>query len=148
MEESKHPLIYFSNYCEIRNGKQVVENELLKIKRLLLFPLRFKILQGNRFVRRRSLSLGNGICCPAVTFAKYNLPNPVFSVRFRSDEDWEAWEKLSRLKGEFIYDTSIQVGIEFIKVSETSIIIGESIRKKEDFAMFCKFWPSGSPEFF
>lgn len=141
LENSKHPLIYFSDYCEIRNGEQVVENNLLKIKRLLLFPLRFKVLHGNRFVRRRSLSLGNGICCPAVTFAKCNLPNPVFSVHFRSDEDWEAWEKISKLKGEFIYDASIQVGHRIHKESETSIIIGESIRKKEDFEMFCKFWP-------
>lgn len=141
LEASKHPLIYFSDYCEIRNGEQVEKNKLLKIKRLLLFPLRFKILQGNQFIRRRSLSLGNGICCPAVTFAKDNLPDPVFSVRFRSDEDWEAWEKLSKLKGEFIYDASIQVGHRIHKESETSIIIGESIRKKEDYVMFCKFWP-------
>lgn len=141
LEKSKKPLIYFSDYCEIRNGKRIDGNQLLRIKRMLLFPLRAKLLQKSRFVRRRSLSLGNGICCPSVTFAVNNLPNPVFSVHYRSDEDWEAWERISKLKGDFIYDSSIQMGHRIHEESETSIIIGDNARSKEDYEMFCKFWP-------
>lgn len=40
LEESKHPLIYFSDYCEIRNGEKVRNNGLLKTKRMLLSPLK------------------------------------------------------------------------------------------------------------
>ena len=141
LEQSKKPLIYFSDYCEVRNGKKVISNQLLRIKRILLFPLRAKVLQNSRFVRRRSLSLGSGICCPAVTYAKNNLPNPVFQVRYRSDEDWEAWERLSRLKGAFLYDSTIQMGHRIHEESETSIILGDNARNKEDYEMFCKFWP-------
>ena len=141
LEKSNSPLIYFSDYCEIRNGKRVSNNQLLKIKRILLFPLRGKIFQNSIFVRRRSLSIGNGICCPSVTFAKDNLPNPVFTVHFRSDEDWEAWERLSKLKGAFVYDSSIQMGHRIHEESETSIIIGDNVRSKEDYEMFCRFWP-------
>ena len=32
LEESKHPLIYFSDYCEIRNDEKDRENGLMKIK--------------------------------------------------------------------------------------------------------------------
>ena len=141
MKRSKHPLIYFSDYCEIRNGKKVISNQLLKIKRFLLLPLRVKVFQNSRFVRRRSLSLGNGICCPAVTFAVRNLPNPVFAVHFRSDEDWEAWERLSRLKGGFLYDATVQMGHRIHEESETSVILGDNARSREDYEMFCKFWP-------
>lgn len=141
LRENKNPLIYFSDYCEIRNDCNVNSNTLLKVKRILLFPLRFKCFQKSVFVRRRSLSLGNGICCPAVTFAVKNLPNPVFNVHFRSCEDWEAWEKLSKLKGAFLYNHSIQMGHRIHEESETSIIIGDSARKVEDYEMFCKFWP-------
>ena len=141
LERCKKPLIYFSDYCEIRNGKKVVNNQLLRIKRILLLPLRINLLQRSRFIRRRSLALGNGICCPAVTFAVNNLPNPVFTVNFRSDEYWEAWERISKLKGCFLYDSSIQMGHRIHEESETSIILGDNARSKEDYEMFCKFWP-------
>lgn len=142
LEQSKKPLIYFSDYCEIRNGEKVSSNRLLKVKRILLFPLRAKMIRGNKFVRRRSLSLGSAICCPAVTYAVNNLPNPVFQVRYRSDEDWEAWERISKLKGDFLYDSTIQMGHRIHEDSETSLIIGDNMRSIEDYEMFCKFWPS------
>ena len=141
MEKSKKPLIYFSDYCEIRNGKRVSNNTLLKVKRLLLLPLRIKFLQRCRFIRRRSLSLGSAICCPAVTFAAENLPETVFTVHFRSCEDWEAWERISKMKGEFVYEPKILMGHRIHEGSETSIIIGDNARSKEDYEMFCKFWP-------
>ena len=69
---------------------------------------------------------------------KNNLPNPVFRVHFRSNEDWEAWERLSKMKGEFLYDSTIQMGHRIHEESETSIIIGDNARSKEDYEMFCK----------
>ena len=55
---------------------------------------------------------------------------------------WEAWERLSKMKGEFLYDSTIQMGQYRIhEESETSIIIGDNARSKEDYEMFCKFWP-------
>ena len=45
LEQSKKPLIYFSDYCEIRNGRRVTDNRLLKAKRILLFPLRGKLFK-------------------------------------------------------------------------------------------------------
>lgn len=141
LEHSRNPLIFFTDYCEIRNNKLIKNNALLRIKRLLLFPLRGKLFRASKFVRRRSLSLGNGICCPSVTFAVNNLPDPVFRVHFRSDEDWEAWERISRLDGEFIYCPKILIGHRIHEESETSAILGDNARYREDYEMFCKFWP-------
>lgn len=141
LKNSKQPLIFFSNYCEIRKDEFVYKNRLLQIKRFLLMPLRLSIFRGSRFIRRRSLSLGNAICCPSVTFAVKNLPDPVFNVHFRSDEDWEAWEKISKLKGEFLYDAGILMAHRIHEESETSVILGENARYTEDYEMFCKFWP-------
>ena len=141
LEHSRNPLIFFTDYCEIRNNKLIKNNALLRIKRLLLFPLRGKLFRASKFVRRRSLSLGNGICCPSVTFAVNNLPDPVFRVHFRSDEDWEAWERISRLDGEFIYCPKILMGHRIHEESETSAILGDNARYREDYEMFCKFWP-------
>ena len=72
---------------------------------------------------------------------KREFTKPVFRVHFRSNEDWEAWERLSRLKGDFLYDSTIQMGHRIHEESETSVIIGDNARSKEDYEMFCKFWP-------
>lgn len=141
MEKKLHPLILFTDYAELREGKVTRENRLLKIKRLMLAPLSVSWLQDIRFVRRRILSLGCPICCPAVTFRKENLPDKVFSPGFRSAEDWEAWEKLSRIKGSFIYLPEIGMYHRIHKDSETTAILQEHARVKEDYEMFCKFWP-------
>ena len=72
MRKEKRPLIWFSDYAEIRNGQIVKNNKLLHIKRMMLLPLRIKGFWKSRFIRRRVLSFGCPICCPSVAFAKDN----------------------------------------------------------------------------
>lgn len=139
--EARDPLILFTDYGEIRNGEKVLANHLLKIKRILLKPLELKAFHNSVFIRRRILSMGSPICCPSVTYNLKALEQPIFSAGFRSDEDWEAWEKLSGLKGSFVYVKEILIYHRIHQDSETSVILGDSARGKEDFMMFCKFWP-------
>ena len=142
MAKAKKPLIWFSNYYEIRGGQKVTRNKLLLIKRLLISPLRLKSLSGFSAVRRRCLSLGNSICCPTVTFAACNLPKAIFTPHFRSNVDWQAWENLSKLRGSFLYDSKMLLGHRIHEESETSKVIGDSGRTAEDLEMFQKFWPA------
>lgn len=143
ISEAHKPIIYFTNYGEVRNGKISQTSRMLKIKRFMLLPLKLKQLQKYIFIRRSILAMGDSICCPSVTFVKNNadLPEQVFSHGFRASEDWEAWEKLSRLKGEFVYNDCVLVLHRIHEESETSIILGENKRQEEDFVMFQKFWP-------
>lgn len=140
-EKAKNPLILFTDYAELRNGKVVSNNRLLKVKRILLFPLKLPLFWNSKFVRRRVLSLGCPICCPAVTLAKDNLPDQVFKAGFRSAEDWEAWEMLSKRKGAFAYTRTIGMYHRIHAESETSVILGDNARIQEDYVMFKKFWP-------
>ncbi len=140
MESSQKPLIFCSNYYEIRNGKKVTGNRLLKIKRLLIAPLMIKQWQHFTLVRRWCLAFGNSICCPSVTFAARNLPSEIFSVQFRSDVDWQTWERLSKMPGSFCYDSAMLVGHRIHDGSETSKVIGDGQRTGEDLEMFRKFW--------
>jgi len=141
INEHKHPLIAFTDYGEIRNGTRVTNNRLLNIKRIMLFPMRIRKLQEIRFIRRRILSFGSPICCPSVTFVKENLPKTIFTSGYRSDVDWQAWEKLSRYKGAFVYCKEILMFHRIHEDSETTAIIADNDRTREDFDMFCKFWP-------
>ena len=75
----------------------------MNIKRFLLFPLRTHRLWPSRAVRRISLSFGSAICCPSVTYVRPHWPETLFAAGYRSDIDWQAWERISRLKGDFVY---------------------------------------------
>ena len=140
-KKCRHPLILFTDYNELRNGKTVTSNQLLKVKRLMLSPLKLSILWKNRFVRRRILSLGSAICCPAVTLALENLGDFCFKNNMKSNIDWQAWEELSRKKGEFAYTAKAGMEHRIHQESTTSELIEKKGRKEEDLYMFRKFWP-------
>lgn len=141
LETSKRPLIFFTDYAEIRNGEKITNNKLLKIKKIMLWIMRPRMFWNSRFIRRRVLSMGSPICCPSVTFIKPNLPEVVFQHGFRASEDWEAWEMISKLKGEFVYCNKILTLHRIHEDSETSKILEDNKRVEEDYEMFCKFWP-------
>lgn len=143
LQKSENPLIFFSDYYEIRNGEKVTGTRLLKIKRFMLLPLRIRSLQKSRWLRRRILSFGSPICCPAVTYAAYNLPVPIFKNNYQACEDWEAWEMLSRLKGAFLYDSRRLMGHRIHAASETSMAIKNQKRSQEEYEMYLRFWPGG-----
>lgn len=141
-KKASKPLIFFSDYYEIRDRRMVRRSLLLGIKRLMLLPLRPATLQGSRWVRRRILSLGSPICCPSVAFFRENLPETVFRNHFQTNEDWEAWERISRRKGQFLYCKEALVAHRIHEGSATSFAIREDGgRTREDMEMYRKFWP-------
>lgn len=137
----EHPLIGFCDYNEIRNGKTITQSQLLKVKRLMLLPLRLRCLWSSRMIRRRILALGNAICCPSVTFVLDNLKRPIFINNMKSNIDWQAWEEISRQKGEFAYVPVAVMKHRIHEESTTSELLEVNGRCKEDLYMFCKFWP-------
>ena len=139
-QKNKFASIIFTDYYEIKNNEKVMTNKNLKIKRILLFPLRRSA--KSRFKKRCALRLGNAICCPAVTFNKDLVKTPVFNCNFKCDVDWYAWEKLSNKKGEFAYIKEKLMGHRVHEESTTTEIIKDNIRTKEDLEMLKKFWPT------
>ena len=141
MNTTSLPLVAFSDYYELRENSFVYNTTMLKIKRAMLLPLRLKMFQNSRFIRRRVLSIGDPICCPAVTFCLDNVERPIFQHGFRSCEDWEAWEKISRQKGSFSYIYEPLMCHRIHEDSATTAIIKDNARVEENYVMFCKFWP-------
>ena len=138
---SSCPLISFTDYGELRGGRTADSNRLLKVKRILLAPLKLNVFKSSRFVRRRILSLGSSICCPSVTFCVDSLPTPLFLSDMKCDLDWEAWERFSKLKGDFLYVPNILMRHRIHEESETTALIEDNTRSKEDLIMLEKFWP-------
>lgn len=133
--------IIFTNYYEIKANDKVYKNTNLKIKRILLSPLKMKRLSGFKFVKRLTLRFGNAICCPAVTFVNKNCPDKVFEADYKANIDWVAWEKLSKNTGKFIYNNKCLMGHRISLDSTTTDIINQGIRTNEDYELLCKFWP-------
>ncbi len=133
--------IIFTDYYEIRNKEKIYSNLNLKIKRVLLFPLRTRFLSKYKFCKRWVIRFGNGISCPAVTFVKNNCPKQVFTSEYKCNVDWYAWEKLSKINGRFIYIKDKLMGHRISETSTTTDIIKQGIRTKEDYQMYIKFWP-------
>lgn len=139
-----HPTssIIFTDYYEVRGNKKVYTNSLLKIKRILLTPIRLKKSLKSKHFKRSILRFGNSVCCPAVTFVTANCPHDIFKSNFKCNVDWHAWETLSKEKGAFTYISKPLMGHRISEDSTTTAIINQGIRTKEDYEIFRRFWPT------
>ena len=136
-----HPIILFSDYWELRGDQKSQNSSVMKVKHSMLAPLRLHAFWKSRFVRRRILSMGNAVCCPAVTLVKDAVPLPLFQNNMKSNIDWQAWERLSRQKGEFAYLAEPLMCHRIHEHSTTSELLEINGRQEEDLFMFRKFWP-------
>lgn len=141
-EKNPDLLLFFTNYGELRSGEPVDSNRLLSVKRAMLFPIKDGRLMRSRFTRRRILSLGSAICCPSVSFNLQRLRKPIFESTMKCDLDWQAWEKISKQNGAFYYDSTILMRHRIHEESETTHLIEDNTRGREDLEMLNKFWPS------
>lgn len=141
VNNAEKPLIFFTNYGEIRDGANVDNNKLLNVKRSMLAPLKIPAFKNSKLVRRRILAFGSAICCPSVTLCLDNVDIPVFQKGMKGGLDWQAWERISRLDGAFLYDPEILMYHRIHEGSETSSLIRDDTRAAEDLFMYEQFWP-------
>lgn len=141
IEAEPNFIIIYTNYYEEKQGVLEDKNINLRIKKIMNTLMYFRIVQKSKWIRRRLLSLGNPICCPSVTFNKNQVCEDLFSPKFKNAADWDAWERLSKLDGAFIYCPEHLMAHRVHGESTTSLNIQNNIRKQEDLIMFQRFWP-------
>lgn len=147
-KKNKDALILFPDYYEIRGKQKIFSNINLKIKKLLLSPLRSTKRANAKWRKRAVLALGNSICCPAVTFVNGNIcEDEIFPRDLLCNVDWKAWEILSRKQGRFVYIRKMLMGHRVHEGSTTTEIIRDNIRTKEDFDILKSFWPAPLAKF-
>lgn len=143
INKSKRPIIAFTNYKEMHNGKIDEKDSLMVIiKRIMLQPLRIKWLRGSRFGKWFCQCLGDPITHPSVTYIKKEMPKDCFREQYKSAMDWDLWQRLSKQKGEFVYVNDILFFHRMHGETATAKLIEASDnRYKEDFELMCRFWP-------
>lgn len=139
LEKGKDFIIAFTDYREIKNGKIIPLTTNLKIKKILLSPL--KIFKKSRFIKKMVLSLGASICCPSVTINTKITGKKPYKTELKCDLDWDTWNEMTKYKGRFLYINKELMNHRIHEESETSNLIENNIRLEEDFIMFKKFWP-------
>lgn len=141
-EETDDAIIIFTDYYEIKNNKKVYTNTNLKIKRILLTPLKIRINANKKWAKKAVLKFGNAISCPTVTFNKEKIKFPVFDCDLTCNVDWNAWERLYKNKGSFAFVNKCLMGHKVSIETTTTEIINSGIRTKEDYEIFKRFWPN------
>ncbi len=139
--KDKNTMFLFTDYYEARNGEKVNSNKLLRIKRMMNYPLSLSVFYSSKFVRRRMLSIGCAICCPSVTFVRKNIGKNPFVEQYKNSCDYATWVKFSKKKGSVIYIKKQLLGHRIYPESTTSFNLSENIRKREDLEILCDFWP-------
>lgn len=134
-------IMAFTDYYELKMGKKITSNLLLNIKRIMNFPLSLSVFYKSRWMRRRTLSIGDAICCPAVTYVKKNAGENIFDTTYKNSCDYKTWVDLANKQGSFIYIRKKMLGHRIYAESATTLNLSENIRKKEDLEIMCEFWP-------
>lgn len=145
IEKNRNFVIAFSDYRELKNGKEIPLTSNLKIKKILLFPLRFG--GKSKFWKRRVLSLGCPICCPSVTLNKKIVGDKPYITNLKCDLDWDTWDKMASMEGKFIYIHKELMQHRIHEESETSNLIQNNVRLEEDLLMLKRYWPEKIAEF-
>lgn len=135
-------LIIYTDYYEYRVDHKVMNNRIMKIKRWMNNPLAKEKNYGKKSVRLRLLSIGDAICCPAVTYNKKNVGDNPFDTQYINSCDYKTFVDLARNEGAFIYIPQQLVAHRIYPESATSLNLSENIRQKEDYEIFREFWPA------
>lgn len=134
-------LILFTDYAELSGDAVIKNSRLLAVKRRMNAPLRRRGLQKSKFIRNRILSMGSSICCPSVIFHKSILGNFSFDPSYKCDLDWDAWSRIARRKGAFVYIPAPLMGHRIHEESETTRLLKSGERFAEDLSMMRRYWP-------
>lgn len=143
LNAASKPQIAMTCCYEMQNGRKVTHKDFinLRVKRWLLAPLRAKGLRSAGLIKRAAVSFANPVCCPSVTYVKSSLPGKLFDESLKYSVDWDAWIRLSRGKGDFVYIPHMLVGHRVYAGSSTMTMSANGQREKEDRQILRAVWP-------
>jgi glycosyltransferase involved in cell wall biosynthesis len=139
-KSNSNSLLVFTDYREIKNAKEVKFSLIILVKKLLLFPFLVKDNFSNRFIKRSILSFGNPISCPTVMFNVDNIGPFEFSDKYQYNLDWEAWLRLAKVEGKFIYVNQKLMLHRIHNESQTILQIQDDNRLREEEMIFTTIW--------
>jgi hypothetical protein len=136
-------LMLFTNYDELVHEHKLMQHSRnLFVKDIVLLPLLFKNGITSGLLKNILLRFGNPISCPTVMFNKHAIGNFEFSRDYVCALDWDAWVRLTRKKGLFVYVNKRLIIHRIYKESQSYIATENKLRLIEERAILSRMWPS------
>jgi hypothetical protein len=133
-------LMIFTDYKEIAGDHKKKVSLIIFVKKALLSVFLLKNNIKSNFLKRSILSFGNPISCPSVMFNVKNIGPFEFSEEYQYNIDWEAWLRLAKKEGKFIYINKKLMVHRLHDESQTFIQIQNDNRYKEEEKIFQSIW--------
>lgn len=136
----ENSVMYFTDYFVYKNNKKTSDINS-KIKKVLKLFIRSKILSSIKFFKVLSLSFGNSINCPSVTYNKKLIDGNIFTSDLKFALDWDTFLKFAKTKSRFNYIAKKLICYRVHDGATTKEFIVDNRRENEDIIMFSKIWP-------
>lgn len=133
--------VFTSDYVIIKGKKLITADRMLWVKRFLRLPLRIPALGHLSWVKTLPLMLGNPICCPATTYCKKRLGEPLIRSDYQFVLDWENMLRLAKSPGRWV---CMERPLLYYRVHDgaaTKACMRDHRREREEQEMFERFWP-------
>ncbi|MEE3460945.1 MAG: glycosyltransferase family 2 protein [Lachnospiraceae bacterium] len=149
LNHAKDPIIAFTDYKEMHNDKvDDSQSLMIKIKKILLLPLKSSKLSYTNFGKRLALRFGDPITHPSVVNVMKKIPEDPFKKDFHACMDYDLWERLSKVQGSFVYVDRILLHHRMNNDNQSAKLIkGSNDRYDEELDIFCRFWPKPIAKF-
>lgn len=141
---ARHPdrSLCFTGYDEVDDVGRPCSSRISRTKHLIE-----RLTLGRREAPsalriRAFLSFGNPLPCSSVTLDRERLPAFSFSTDYASNLDWDAWWRLHSEGHGFLHAPERLVGRRHNALTETSRLIQDGRRAREDRRMFRRIWPA------
>lgn len=133
--------VFTADYVILKGHEVISSDKMLWIKRLMRLSLRVPALNHLTWVKRLPLMLGNSICCPATTYNKRLLGEPLVDSDYEFALDWDNMVRLAGEKGRFICEERPLIYYRVHDGATTKACIQDNRRAREEAEMFGRFWP-------
>lgn len=133
--------VFTTDYVILKDGKLITGDRMLWVKRLLRIPLRIPALNDRKWVKLLPLIFGNPICCPATTYNKKRLGEPLIRSDYHFVLDWDNMVDLAEREGRFICEERPLLYYRVHEGAATKACMESNVRAAEEREMFLKFWP-------
>lgn len=134
LDKHADSLIAYTNYHEIVHTDTKIFTRRYSLNFMIKLLLNLTTNKNNR------IKFGNPIGCPSVTYNLANIGDFSFSSEFSINMDWDAWYRLSKSPGSFVWVNQALMAHRIHIDSETSRGLAQNRRQEEDIIMFMKLW--------